>query len=448
MSGYIPNTDNDREEMLKVLGYEKTGDLFSDIPQGIRLGRELDLPEPMPEIELVSHMKQTAAKNANTDEYACFLGAGAYDHYIPSVVGHILSRQEFYTSYTPYQPEISQGMLQAIFEYQTMICELTGMDVSNASMYDGATALAEAVSMAVNATGRNEAVLSVSVHPEYRSVLKTYARSHGLRITEVGMKNGRTDMEELEKKLSSDTAAIIIQNPNFFGTIEDMAIVPELAHRNKSLAIACTDPISLGLFKSPGECGFDITAGDGQPLGNPLSFGGPYFGFLAATKTLMRKMPGRIAGQTTDREGRRGFVLTLQAREQHIRREKAVSNICSNHMLNALAAVVYLSVIGRQGLKKVADRCMQKAHYTYDRLLDSGRFEKVFDAPFFKEFTVKSLKPVGEVNDRLLQNNMLGGLDVAGLYPGMQDHWLVAVTEKRTRREIDRMVEIAAGGGF
>jgi glycine dehydrogenase subunit 1 len=446
MTCYIPNTSKDREDMLAELGFKAIDDLFADIPQNVRLKRELDLPQGLSELELSSHMKQLSDKNKNLNENICFLGAGAYDHYIPSVTGQIISRREFLTSYTPYQPEISQGMLQAIFEYQTMICELTGMDVSNASMYDGGTALAEASSMAVHFTGRNEILVPVSVHPEYREILKTYALSNGSSIIEIGMKNGITDMDELEARLSSNTAAIIMQSPNFFGILEDLKVIPALAHTNGALAIACTDPISLGVLKSPGGYGFDIAAGEGQSLGNPLSFGGPYLGYLTVKKELMRKMPGRIVGQTVDKEGRRGFVLTLQAREQHIRREKAVSNICSNQTLNSLAAAVYLTIMGRQGLKKVAGLCMQKSHYAYEKLLASGKFEKVSDAPFFKEFTVKSLEPVCDINARLLENKITGGLGLEGFYPGMNNCWLVAVTEKRTKQEIDRMVEIAAGG--
>lgn len=445
MSGFVPDTDADRHDMLAGLGFDKIEDLFSDIPENVRLHRPLYLPEAMSEMELLQYMRQLGAENRDLNDNVCFLGAGAYDHYIPSVVGHIASRQEFYTAYTPYQPEISQGMLQAIFEYQTMICELTGMEVSNASMYDGATALAEAASMALHATGRKRTLVSAAVHPEYREVLKTYARFNGSVYTEIGLKDGKTDMEELQGRLDSDTSAVIIQSPNFFGLIEDMKDIPGLAHKNGSLAIACVDPVSLGILKSPGEYLFDIAAGEGQPLGSPLSFGGPYFGFLAATGPLMRKMPGRIVGQTVDSKGRRGFVLTLQAREQHIRREKAVSNICSNQSLNALAAAVYLTVIGREGLKKVANLCLQKSHYAYEKLLSAGKFTEAFKGSFFKEFTLKSREPVAGLNARLLENKIIGGLDLERYYPEMKDFWLVAVTEKRTRSEIDKLAGIAAG---
>ena len=445
MGGYIPNTDGDRAEMLAALGMDKIEQLFDYIPPDVRLDRKLELPEPMAEMELSAHMRRLAGRNTDLDRYTCFLGAGVYDHYVPSLIGHVLSRQEFYTSYTPYQPEISQGMLQAIFEYQTMICEITGMDVTNASMYDGATALAEAASMAAGAVKRKEVLVPVSVHPEYRSVLKTYARFNGVKVIEVGSKDGVTDMEELEGRLSDNTAAVIVQSPNFFGLLEDMKTIPGLAHKSGALAIACVDPISLGILKPPGEYGFDITAGEGQSIGNRMNYGGPYLGFLAVVKDLMRKMPGRIVGQTNDREGRRGFVLTLQAREQHIRREKAVSNICSNHALNALAAAVYLTVLGKKGLREVGAQCMQKAHYACDRLVSTGKFEKVFDAPYFKEFAVRSREPVGEINRRLLESKIVGGLDLETFFPDLKNCWLTAVTEKRTRLEIDKMAAVAAG---
>ena len=444
MSGYVPNTDADRREMLAGLGLDTIEGLFSDIPENVRLKRELELPEAMSEMELLQYMRQLGAENKNLNDNVCFLGAGAYDHYIPSVVGHIISREEFYTSYTPYQPEISQGMLQAIFEYQSMICELTGMDVSNASMYDGATALAEAASMALRASGRIRTLVSAAVHPEYREVLKTYARFNGSVYKEIGLRDGKTDMEELQASLDGDTASVILQSPNFFGLIEDMKEIPGLAHKNGSLAIACVDPISLGILKSPGEYDFDIAVGDGQPLGNPLSFGGPYLGFLAATGALLRRIPGRIVGQTVDSKGRRGFVLTLQAREQHIRREKAVSNICSNQSLNALAAAAYLTVMGREGLKKVANLCLQKSHYACEKLLSTGRFTKAFEGSFFKEFTLKSREPLAGLNDRLLENKIIGGLELGRYYHEMQDCWLVAVTEKRTRSEIDKLADAAA----
>lgn len=450
MYRYIPNTREDQEKMLSAIGAGSVAELFSDIPEDIRLDRDLDLPDAMHEQELVSHMKAIASENVNTADHPCFLGAGVYDHFIPSVVGHVISRSEFYTSYTPYQPEISQGTLQAIFEYQTMICRLTGMDVSNASMYDGATAVAEAALMAVRSTGREKVLVSRGVHPQYREVLRTYAVHAGIGIAEVGLSGGMTDLDGLRDALSGEAgvAAVILQSPNFFGVIEDMEAATALAHEYGALTVACVDPVSLAILQPPGEYGADIAAGEGQPLGNPLNYGGPHFGFLAAKQKLVRKMPGRIVGQTADSEGRRGFVLTLQAREQHIRREKAVSNICSNHALNALAATVYLSVMGKQGLKQVAELCLSKSHYAYSKLLATGRFEKVCDAPFFREFAVRSVdEPVETINRRLRDRGMIGGLALERYYPEMKNCWLVAVTEKRTRQEIDAFVEAAAGGG-
>ena len=466
MYRYIPNTREDQEKMLSAIGAGSIDELFSDIPEDIRLDRELELPAAMSEPELVSHMRAVASKNINAADHPCFLGAGVYDHFIPSVVWHVISRSEFYTSYTPYQPEISQGMLQAIFEYQTMICRLTGMDVSNASMYDGATALAEAALMAARTTGRDRVLVSRGVHPQYREVLKTYAANAGIEIAEIGMSGGMTDMDGLRAMLSGQdgmpagskadggtakvagTAAVIMQSPNFFGVIEDMEAAAALAHEYDALSVACVDPVSLAIIQPPGEYGADIAAGEGQPLGNPLNYGGPHFGFLAAKQKLVRKMPGRIVGQTTDGEGRRGFVLTLQAREQHIRREKAVSNICSNQALNALAATVYLSVMGKQGLKQAAELCLSKSYYAYSKLLDTGKFEKVHDAPFFREFAVRAVdEPVETINKRLLDRGMIGGLALERYYPEMKNCWLVAVTEKRTRQEIDAFVEAAAGGG-
>jgi len=468
MFRYIPNTREDQAKMLSAIGVDSIGELFSDIPEDIRLNRDMDLPAGMSELELISHMRTIASENMNAADHPCFLGAGVYDHYIPSVVGNVLARSEFYTSYTPYQPEISQGMLQAIFEYQTMICRLTGMDVSNASMYDGATALAEAALMAVRVTGREKVLVSRSVHPQYREVIDTYASHAGIEVLEISISGGVTDPDELRKGLSgtgdtavddaaaggatkkgkSGAAAVILQSPNFFGIIEDMEALTEIAHEYGALSVACVDPISLAILEAPGEYGADIVAGEGQALGNPLNYGGPHFGFLAAKQKLVRKMPGRIVGQTTDNEGRRGFVLTLQAREQHIRREKAVSNICSNQALNALAATVYLSVMGKQGLKDVAELCLSKSHYACSKLLDTGKFEKVNDAPFFKEFIVRAVdEPVEAINSRLLDNGIIGGLALESHYPEMKNCWLVAVTEKRTRQEIDAFVEVAAGGG-
>jgi glycine dehydrogenase subunit 1 len=436
---YIPNTETQRQEMLRDIGARSADDLFACVPEDVRLKRGLSLPEAMSEMELAAHMKRMAARNTSCENAACFLGAGAYDHFIPSVVRHVLSRQEFYTAYTPYQPEISQGTLQAIFEYQSMICLLTGMDVANASMYDGASALAEAAMMACRAAGRGEVLAARSVSPQNREVVNTYAHFKGIQTAEFGYQNGRADIADIKNKLSDNTAAIIIQSPNFFGVIEDIAPVAELAHSRKAALIVSCDPISLGLLASPGALGADIAVGEGQPLGIPVSFGGPYLGFFAAKEKWLRKMPGRIVGETVDRNGKRGFVLTIQAREQHIRREKATSNICSNEALCALAATVYLTAMGRQGLREAAEQCAAKSRYAYDQLLNTGMFEPVFDAPFFREFALRYKGDIAALNARLLRSGIIGGYDMGRDYDELKSVWLVAVTEKRTRAEIDAL---------
>ncbi|HZJ82592.1 MAG TPA: aminomethyl-transferring glycine dehydrogenase subunit GcvPA [Clostridia bacterium] len=441
MSRYIPNTREQREDMLKEIGYSSIEDLFVDIPEEVRLDKELNIPEGISEIELIKHMKELASANKHGGQYPCFLGAGAYDHYIPSAIDHIISRGEFFTAYTPYQPEISQGTLQAIFEYQTMICDLTGMDVANASMYDGSTAVAEAVLMACQATRRSKVVLAGSLHPEYKHVTATYARFQDIPITELGYKDGVIDLEELERSITKDTGAVVVQSPNFFGIIEDIKSIAQIVHNNKALLIVSADPISLGILESPGQLGADIVVGEGQSLGNPLNFGGPYLGFFATTKRLMRRMPGRVVGETTDKDGNRGFVLTMQTREQHIRREKATSNICTNQGLNALIATIYMSLIGKEGLKEVANQCLQKSHYLYDRLIETGLFTPVFNAPFFKEFALKSKIPVDKLNASLLKKGIIGGFSLIGDYEDIHGGWLVAVTEKRTKEEMDILVE-------
>lgn len=437
---YLPHTEADRRSMLDAIGVQSAKDLFADIPEDIRLNRPLHLPESMAEPDLARHLQRLAASNANLQEYTCFLGAGAYDHYIPSTVDHVIRRSEFYTAYTQYQPEISQGYLQALWEYQSMICEITGMPVANASMYDGGTAMAEAAMMACGATRRNEIVVAKTVHPHYRTVLATYAVDLQLRITEAGYADGLTDKEQLEQAISGSTAAVIIQSPNFFGSIEDVKKLAEIAHAKGAYLIAAVDPVSLGILEPPGRLGADIVIGEGQPLGLPVAFGGPYLGFFAATEKLMRKMPGRIVGQTVDHEGNRGFVLTLQAREQHIRREKATSNICSNEALCALTAAVYLSTVGRQGFHKVAELSLQKAHYAYNELTRSNLCRKAFNAPFFKEFVVQLNKPVKDINHALFAEKIIGGLDLGKYYPELANCMLLCVTENRTKEEIDRLV--------
>lgn len=441
---YIPATPDEQREMLAALGADSADRLFDGIPEALKLKRPLDLPGPMAEQDLAAHLRELAAKNRHAGEADCFLGAGAYDHYIPAVVDALAGRQEFYTAYTPYQPEISQGTLQAIFEYQSLICSLTGMDVANASLYDGATAAAEAAAMACQATRRNEVLVARSLHPQSRSVLETYARFNGIKLREIPWQSGLLDFGALEEALSENTAAVLLQSPNFLGMVEDVGRAAELAHSRKALLAVSCDPISLALLKSPGELGADIVIGEGQAMGSPLSYGGPYLGFFAAKEALTRKMPGRIVGETTDHEGRRGFVLTIQTREQHIRREKATSNICSNQALMALRATIYLAALGRQGLKETAQLCLQKAHYAREALLGTGRMAPLFEgenAPFFKEFPLAVKGDPKELLPWLLAQGILGGYPLGGDYPELATGLLVAVTEQRSRAQIDRFAE-------
>lgn len=442
---YLPATEADRSEMLKAIGQESIDGLFADIPESIRFEGRLNIPEAMDEPTLLRHLRRMASKNKSNDEYASFLGAGMYDHHIPVVINHVLSRSEFYTAYTPYQPEISQGELQAIFEFQSYICELTGMDVANASMYDGFTALAEAAALASGATKRSTIVLSAAVHPEARKIVHTSAKGLGLRVVEVSAAGGVTDTDQLAAHVDEDTAAVLVQSPNFFGCIEDLAAVEQVAHRTGSLFVVSANPISLALLEAPGKLGADLVVGDAQPLGIPASFGGPSCGFFAATKKWMRRMPGRIVGQTVDRKDRRGFVLTLQAREQHIRREKATSNICSNQALLALAASVYLSTMGKQGIRDVAKLNVQKAHYAAERLTKSGRWSLSYSSPFFNEFVLQwngddSLDSEA-LQQHLLKQGIIGGYDLGKADPAWNGQMLAAVTEQRTREEIDRFAE-------
>ncbi len=442
MHRYIPNTDADRQAMLEAIGLGSTEELFAGVPEEVRLNRPLKLDGSLSEPEVSRRLKALAKQNADTESYVCFLGAGAYDHFIPTVVDSLLQRQEFYTAYTPYQPEISQGTLQAIFEYQSMICMLTGMDVANASMYDGASALAEAALMACRETRREKVLAARSVHPQSRETLRTYARFQNVTVSEFGCADGAVDLDDLEKQLSGgDVAAVIVQTPNFFGVIEDLTEVSRLAHAAGALLVVCCDPISLALLKPPGELGVDIAVGEGQPLGNTLSYGGPYLGFFAAKEKLLRKMPGRIVGQTVDKSGNTGFVLTMQTREQHIRREKATSNICSNEALCALAATIYLTAMGPRGLREVAMQCLSKAKYANDALVATGLFKPLFGKPFFREFALEYRGDAAALNKKLLDAGILGGYALERDYPEYKNVWLVAVTEKRTKAEIDALVK-------
>lgn len=443
---YLPATEEDKKEMLAAIGVTSVEELFSDIPENVRFKREYNIPQAMSETEVERYFGNLAQKNANLTNYTSFLGAGIYQHYIPSIVNHILLRSEFYTAYTPYQPEISQGELQAIFEYQSLICELTGMDVANSSMYDGATALAEACAMAVGHTKRRKVVLPTNIHPEYREVVKTYAKGLGFQVIDLRFsKEGIISLNDLQNLLENDIAAVAVSYPNFFGNLENLKEIAKLVHANKSLLIVVTNPISLGILKPPGEFNADIVVGDGQPFGIPLSLGGPTVGFFATTKELLRKMPGRIVGQTQDEEGNRGFVLTLQAREQHIRREKATSNICSNQALMALAAAITMNALGKKGLQEIAIQNFQKAHYAYNVLSKVNGVEIVFNAPFFNEFVLRLNRPVPEVLGKLLTEKIIGGYNLSKDYPELGNAILIAVTELRTKEEIDSLAKRLEG---
>jgi glycine dehydrogenase subunit 1 len=437
---FIPHTGADRRAMLSRIGVERVEDLFHDVPRDKRYV-DFDLPQPLSEMEAGWELSALAAANVHAHQYACFLGAGAYNHYAPSVVDYVLQRGEFYTAYTPYQPEISQGTLQAIFEYQSMICALTGMEVSNASHYDGATSLAEAVIMAINVQRgkRTRIVLSPTIHPEYRQVVRTYTQGMGLTI--VGDEDLSADLSTLQDLIDDDTAMLAVQNPNFFGQVEDLSALAEACHAHKALLVVVADPISLGLFKSPGEMGADVVVGEGQSMGGGLNFGGPYLGFFATRDEHVRRMAGRLVGETTDADGQRGYVLTLATREQHIRREKATSNICTNQGLLALAAGVYMAALGRCGLSKVAALCYHKAHYAAAQIQALEGYAVWNDKPFFKEFVVQCPRPVDELNLHLLEEwDIIGGYDLSRDYPHLADHMLVAVTETNTREEIDDLV--------
>jgi glycine dehydrogenase subunit 1 len=436
---YLPHTPEDRRSMLETIGAATVADLFGEIPARLRLGRRLRLPEALAEPELRRQMQKLAAANANTEEYCCFLGAGAYDHYIPSVVDEVLRRSEFYTAYTQYQAEISQGYLQALWEYQSLIGLITGMEVANASLYDGGTAMAEAAMLACNAAQRAKIVAARTVHPHYRSVLRTYLKDRDCELQTADFGDGVTKLEGLAAIVNQNTAAVVIQSPNFFGAIEDIRPIAEIVHAQGAYLIVCVDPLSLGVLEAPGCLGADIVVGEGQSLGLPLAFGGPYLGFMATTAQLIRKMPGRIIGQTTDNRGNRGFVLTLQAREQHIRRDKATSNICSNEALCALAAAVYLNAMGKKGFQEMAGQCLQKAHYAYDALTKITGCAAVFGAPFYMEFALRLSKPVAVVNQALLQKGIIGGLDLGKYYSELAGCMLLCVTEKRSQTEIDRL---------
>jgi glycine dehydrogenase subunit 1 len=443
---YILNTPADVRAMLAALGLESLDQLFDRVPAPFRLNRPLAIPKALTELELTQHIEDLASKNQGADVRPCFLGAGSYDHFIPAVVDHLASRGEFYTAYTPYQPEASQGTLQATFEYQTLITQLTGMEVSNASLYDGGSATAEAMLMALTITGRRgRVVVAGSVHPEYRQVLKTYLTNLDPELVTVPARAGRVDPGELAKAINAETAAVVLQYPNFFGQLEEIEALVETAHRQGALAIVSVDPISLGLLRRPGTYGADIVVAEGQSLGNPLAYGGPYLGILACREAYVRKMPGRIVGQTTDRHGRRCFVLTLQTREQHIRREKATSNICTNQGLLALRASIYLALMGPTGLRWVAEISTRKAHEAADALSQVTGVSLAFPGPFFKEFVIRvAEKDPQRVLAEVGRLGYHGGIALGRWYPDLADAILVAVTEKRTQAEIDGLARAYA----
>jgi len=427
-SPYLPNTDADRSAMLREIGVDSVEQLFRDIPEGLRHA-QFRLPSPLSELELKKELNRLANRNANLDNYACFLGGGSYRHFIPATVEHVIGRSEFYTAYTPYQAEVSQGTLQSTYEYQSLICQLTGLEVSNAGMYDGSTAAGEAAIMACVVTKRGKVAVSTTVNPAYREVMSTYVRGRNLSIETV----------EPDSRLPADCACLVAQQPNFFGHLEGMEAYARKAHDAGALFVAIADPISLGMFQSPGQYGADIAVADGQALGNAMSFGGPGLGVFACRQQYVRQMPGRIVGKTVDADGKPGYVMTLVTREQYIRRERATSNICTSEALMALAAAVYLATLGKSGLKRVAELCYHKAHYAADRIARLKGYSLVFPGPFFKEFAVRCPAAPSRINRALFKAGIIGGLDISHV---MDNTMLLCVTEMNTKEEIDKLVEI------
>ncbi len=439
---YIPLTEKDKQEMLQTIGAKSIGELFGDVPSDILLNRDLNIAESEAETTLLRRLNRIASKNITKETHTSFLGAGVYDHYAPSVVDAMISRSEFYTAYTPYQPEISQGELQAIFEFQTLICELTDMDVANSSMYDGMTSFAEACILAFSQTKKNKIVVSKGLHYQALQVLHTYAKTRKeFEVVEIDLDGTVTDLKKLEAAVDDETAAVAVQYPNFYGSIEDLEKIHSFIEDKKALFIVYANPLALGLLTPPGSFGADIVVGDTQPFGIPAQFGGPHCGYFATTKKLMRKVPGRLVGQTQDDEGNRGFVLTLQAREQHIRRDKATSNICSNQALNALASSIAMSALGKQGIYDIAVQNIEHANYAKQQFIKKG-FE-VLDGTSFNEFVVKFDKPIQQVNEELVKYNIIGGFDLGVVSDDFKNRMLIAVTELRTKDEIDTFVEKA-----
>ncbi|EIS6446206.1 TPA: aminomethyl-transferring glycine dehydrogenase subunit GcvPA [Staphylococcus pseudintermedius] len=439
---YIPLTEKDEQEMLETIGVKSIQELYSDVPEDVLLSRDLNIADAEPETQLLKRLTRIANKNITKETHTSFLGAGVYDHYAPAVVDAMISRSEFYTAYTPYQPEISQGELQAIFEFQTMICELTAMDVANSSMYDGMTSFAEACLLAWGNTKKNKIVVSKGLHYQALQVLNTYSKiREQYEVVTVDLDGTVTDLKKLEAAIDDETAAVAVQYPNFYGSIEDLEAIQTLIADKKALFIVYANPLSLGLLTPPGEFGADIVVGDTQVFGIPTQFGGPHCGYFATTKKLMRKIPGRLVGQTTDDEGNRGFVLTLQAREQHIRRETATSNICSNQALNALASSIAMSALGKQGLQEIAVQNMENANYAKKEFKNNGF--TVLDGISYNEFVVRFDRSIAEVNRALLDEGIIGGFDLSVVDDTFENHMLVAVTELRTKEEIDTFVKKA-----
>ncbi|HEV8202732.1 MAG TPA: aminomethyl-transferring glycine dehydrogenase subunit GcvPA [Pyrinomonadaceae bacterium] len=440
---YIPNSPEERIEMLEAIGLGSAEELFDSIPQELRLQRPLNTPAALSEIELLDNFEQTGARNAGARRIS-FLGGGAYSHYIPTIVDHIISRSEFFTAYTPYQPEISQGTLQTIFEFQTLVCQLTGMEVANASMYDGSTGLAEAVLMAERVTKRSKVVASTATHPQYLEVVRTYVQHAGihLELVEFDEKTGQS-WQALAEAIDDSTAALVVQSPNFFGCVEDLAALADAAHaKGALLVVAITEAMSLGLLRSPGACGADIVVAEGQSFGVPLSFGGPYVGLFATREKYARQIPGRLVGEAYDKQGRRGFVLTLATREQHIRREKATSNICTNEGLIALAATVYLETMGRRGIQEVAQQCAQKAAYAARAIAKLNGYSLPFSGPYFNEFVVRAPGKAVDLLVRLgKEKGIDGGIALSRFMPDRPNDFLVCVTETNSRAQIDALVE-------
>ncbi|HTI13105.1 MAG TPA: aminomethyl-transferring glycine dehydrogenase subunit GcvPA [Dictyobacter sp.] len=443
---YVPNTPEEQQAMLESLGLSSIEELLEPVPSEVRLNRALDLPEALPEPDLKRVMSRMAAKNKHLDAMISFLGAGTYDRSVPSVVSHLQRRSEFVTSYTPYQPEVSQGMLQAIYEFQTMVCQITDMDIANASLYDGSTAMVEAVLMALGPGGRGEVLISAAVDPQYRQVLQTYAFARGFTIKEVPVQDGVTSQADLRAMVQPTTAAVIIQQPNFFGCVEDMKAIEPIVHQGKKTAFVSviTEPASLSVLATPGMYNADIAVGELMSFGNPMAYGAPALGFMATKQKYMRLLPGRLVGQTIEEGGeqRTGYVLTLQTREQHIRRERATSNICTNQSLLAVGATIYLAAIGKQGFRDLGELCVQKAHYAYRQITAIPGFEPAFQRPFFDEFVIKCPVSLSKLEQRLEQEGILGGYNLGESYPGMDNYMLVCVTETRSKEEIDLLVSV------